>query len=106
MYIAGIGTATPRQRYKQTECWAALQVAPQFSRLAPRSRAILRKVLNGNNGIETRHLSFESLHDAFNLEPDILHGRFATHAPMLATQAAERALTEAGTSAGEIDAII
>jgi polyketide synthase Type III len=106
MYIAGIGTATPRQRYKQTECWEALQVAPQFSRLAPRSRAILRKVLNGNNGIETRHLAFESLHDAFELEPDVLHRRFARHAPALATQAAERALTEAGTSAGEIDAII
>jgi predicted naringenin-chalcone synthase len=106
MFITGLGTAVPRQRYKQSECWEALQAAPQFPRLAARSKAILRKVLNGDNGIETRHLAFESLHEAFGLEPDVLHRRFATHAPALGAQAAERALAQAGTSREEIDAII
>jgi polyketide synthase Type III len=106
MFITGLGTATPPQQYKQSEGWDAVQVAPQFSRLAPRSRAILRKVLNGNNGIETRHLALSSLHEVFDLDPNILHARFAHHAPLLATQAAERALENARTSVGEIDAIL
>ncbi len=106
MFIAGLGTATPPQRYKQTECWEALQVAPQFSRLSPRSRAILRKVLNGDNGIKTRHLALSTLHEVFDLHPDILHARFTRNAPQLAAQAAERALAAATVSIGEIDAII
>jgi predicted naringenin-chalcone synthase len=106
MFITGLGTANPPQRYKQTECWEAVQVAPQFPRLAPRSRAILRKVLNGNNGIETRHLAFDSLHEAFSLDPDTLHARFVHYAPRVATEAAERALANARTNVGEIDAIL
>jgi predicted naringenin-chalcone synthase len=106
MFITGLGTANPPQRYKQTEGWEAVQVAPQFARLAPRSRAILRKVLNGNNGIETRHLAFDSLHEAFSLDPDTLHARFVRYAPQVATEAAERALVNAETKVQEIDAII
>ena len=106
MYITGLGTAVPPQQYKQTECWEALQTSPQFNQLQPRSRAILRKVLTGNNGIETRHLAFASLHEAFQLDPDTLHARFLRHAPALATQAGVRALRAAGTDARDIDALI
>ena len=45
MFIVGIGVATPPQRFTQRECWDALQTSPQFPRLTPRSRAMLKKVL-------------------------------------------------------------
>jgi predicted naringenin-chalcone synthase len=106
MFIIGLGTAAPPQSYKQSESWAALQASQQFPRLSTRSHAILRKILTGNNGIETRHLALDSLHDVFATDPDILHARFAKHAPALATQAAERALRDAQTSVSEIDALI
>src|SRR5258707_6125933 len=106
MFITGIGTAAPPQPYKQTEGWEAVQLAPQFAQLTPRSRAILRKVLTGNNGIDTRRLALESLHEVFETGPDVLHARFARHAPALATQAAERALAEAGAARGGIGALI
>jgi 3,5-dihydroxyphenylacetyl-CoA synthase len=106
MFITGLGTAVPPQAFKQTEGWEAVQVSPQFSQLTARSRAILRKVLTGNNGIETRHLALDSLHDVFETDPDVLHARFARNAPLLATQAAERALKDAGATAGEMDALI
>ncbi|MDB6016897.1 MAG: Chalcone and stilbene synthase domain protein [Pedosphaera sp.] len=106
MFITGLGTAAPPQRYKQSECWAALQASAQFSRLSTRSHAILRKVLTGNNGIDTRHLAFDSLHEAFDLNPDVLHARFSRHAPLLATEAAQKALANSGTPADEIDAIV
>jgi alkylresorcinol/alkylpyrone synthase len=106
MIIAGLGTAAPSQRYTQKECWEAAQEISQFQRLSPRSRAIIKKVLTGNNGITARHLVLENLSQAFELTPDTLQARFATHAPLLATQAAERAFADAGIQSGAIDAVI
>ena len=106
MFITGLGTATPPTHYTQVQCWDALRAWDGLPKLEPRSQAILRKVLLGNNGICGRFLAFDQLTDAFALTPDILHARFATHAPVVAAQAASRALEESGTDAGEIDAVI
>jgi alkylresorcinol/alkylpyrone synthase len=106
MYLIGLGTAVPPRRFTQPECLAALQQAPQFPQLNARSHALLKKVLTGENGIESRHLAVESLEDAFVLTPDALHTRFARHAPELAAQAAERALANAQLASTEVDAII
>ena len=106
MFIIGLGTASPSHRYAQRDCWDALNNTALVARLTPRSRAILRKVLCGGNGIATRHLALDPLSQAFELTPDVLQARFTTHAPALATQAAERALKDAGCKAGEIDAIL
>ena len=57
MFIIGLGTAVPSQRHTQRDGWEAVQRWPKFSELAPRSRAILKKVLCGDNGIEARHLA-------------------------------------------------
>src|SRR5690348_16421831 len=69
MFITGLGTAAPARTYTQAQCWEALQGSTQFAKLTPRSRAILRKVLTGNNGIATRHLAFDHLNEAFDLTP-------------------------------------
>jgi predicted naringenin-chalcone synthase len=106
MFSTGLGTAAPLQTYSQAQCWEALQGSTQFAKLTPRSRAILRKVLTGNNGIATRHLAFDNLNEAFDLTPDALHARFIKTAPTLATEAAERALADAETSPEEIDAVV
>jgi predicted naringenin-chalcone synthase len=106
MFIIGLGTAAPAQSYTQQQCWETLQPSIHFAKLTPRSRAILRKVLTGNNGITTRHLALDDLSDAFNLTPDALHSRFIATAPALAAQAAERALADAGTRPDEIDALV
>jgi predicted naringenin-chalcone synthase len=106
MFITGLGTSAPVTRYRQAECWDALQESKIYSELQPRSRAILKKVLLGNNGIATRHLSLASLSEAFEMTPDALHARFAQHAPRLATSAAERALANAGVKAEQIDGVV
>ena len=106
MYLTGLGTAVPHGRFTQTECWEALQRAPQFSRLKERSRALLAKVLSGENGIVSRHLAVATLEEIFVLTPDTLHTRFARHAPVLATEAAEHALAAARIEAPQVDAII
>ena len=84
MFIAGLGTATPPNRYTQSECWDALVASAYLPRLSSRSQAILRKVLRGNNGICSRYLSFDDLIEAFAMTPDVLDARFAKHAPAVA----------------------
>ncbi len=106
MFITGLGTAAPSQRYTQAQCWETLQASTELAKLTPRSRAILRKVLTGNNGITTRHLALDNLADAFDMTPDALHARFIKTAPALSTQAAERALADAKTKPEEIDAVV
>src|SRR5579862_1638982 len=71
MFITGLGRAAPIHRYEQAQCWAALQGSERFALLTPRSRAILRKVLTGNNGIRTRHLALEQL----GHEPSVISTR-------------------------------
>jgi alkylresorcinol/alkylpyrone synthase len=106
MFITGVGTAAPATRYKQSECWAVLQDAEIFGRLAPRSRALLRKVFSGQNGVDSRALSLDPLTEAFDMTPNALHARFEKAAPALATEAAARALERAEISPNEIDAVL
>jgi len=106
MFITGLGTATPPKRYTQRECWEALRAAGQFAQLNLRSRAVLKKVLLGDNGIATRHLALEPLGEAFDLNPDALHARFVRHAPKLASQAAAAALKDASIRPDDIDGVI
>ena len=106
MFFIGLGTAVPPQRYVQHDSWAALNDWPQFSRLKPRSRAILKKVLCGDNGIDARHLALDPLAEVFEQTPDALQARFTRHAPALAAEAALRALKNAGCRAEEMDAVL
>jgi predicted naringenin-chalcone synthase len=106
MFIIGTGTATPPQRYSQQECWTTLKASARFQEFTPRSRAIMKKVLTGENGIATRHVALDHLDQAFEMTPDVLHERFIKNAPALATLAAERALASSKTSPHEIDAIL
>ena len=106
MFITGVGSATPPNHFTQAQCWEALMASPQFPQLASRSKAILKKVLLGDNGIDSRHLAFDDLSEAFAIDPDTMHRRFAKHAPVVAAAAAERAMRVAGKSAGDIDAVL
>lgn len=52
MFIQGVGTAVPQTRYKQSE-------SDVCTRLNPRARAVLRKVLSEQNGIDARALAHD-----------------------------------------------
>src|SRR6267154_912963 len=106
MFITGIGTASPPNRYAQTDCWEVFRHSALGNQLSPRSRAIVKKVLVGNNGIDSRHLALENLNQAFDLTPDALHERFLRTAPVLASQAASQAMADSGNLPDQIDAVI
>src|SRR6266699_684895 len=106
MFITGLGTASPPHRYAQTDCWEVFRHSALSNQLSPRSRAIVKKVLVGNNGIDSRHLALENLNQAFDLTPDALHERFLRTAPVLASQAASQAMADSGNLPDQIDAVI
>ena len=106
MFVTGVGTAVPAARYSQRQCWEALRRTPQFGALAAPARALLERVLLGEQGVRTRHLALARLEDAFEVEADVLARRFATHAPELATRAAQQALERAALEPRAVDALL
>ena len=106
MFINGVGTAAPATRYTQAECYEALLGSAQYAQLDRRSRALLQRLLLTDNGIATRALALNDLGEAFDARPDVLHGRFAHHAPLLVQQAGEAALRAARCPAHDIDGVV
>jgi predicted naringenin-chalcone synthase len=106
MFINGIGTANPAQRFTKAECLEAFQKSSWYARLDSRSHLVARTVLQRDNGIEARHLALARIDDVFNIDPDTLSKRFRDHAPGLAASAATRALHAARLDACDIDAVI
>src|SRR5687768_5470403 len=106
MFMQAVGTATPLHKYSQRECWELASRSPDIARLSSRSQAILRKVLTSDNGIQTRHFVMERLEEAFSLDPNTLHRRFADNAPKLAAEAARKAIEQAGVFIADIDAAV
>jgi predicted naringenin-chalcone synthase len=106
MFLRSIGTALPDRCYAKDECWDAFARSDWFERLGPRAHTVAKTVLRRDNGIEERWLAVDSLQEVFAIDPDTLHRRYATHAPLLAAQAGRRALERAGVHASEIDAVI
>ena len=106
MFIQGVGTATPEFHYTQRDCWNTLAASQYLPKLSGRSQAILRKVLTGDSGIETRSFAISNLDEAFSLDPNTLHRRFAENAPKVASAAAERAFATAAVTAHDIDALV
>jgi len=106
MFLSSIATALPDKRYTRSDCWEAFKASEWFARLDARSHAIAQMVLTRDNGMEERWLSVDSLDEVFAINADVLHRRFATHAPRLATAAGLAGLRGAGMDAEQIDAVI
>jgi alkylresorcinol/alkylpyrone synthase len=106
MFVNGLGTAHPPNRFTKAECWDAFRDSNWFRRLDHRSHRIAETVLFSDNGIESRYLAIESLHDVFRIDPDTLQQRFQAHAPALAASAAARALANAGVDVAAIDGVV
>ena len=106
MFVSGVGTATPHQRFTKADCWKAFERSEWFRKLDRRSHAIAESVLLRDNGIEARWLALDSLDEVFDIDPDTLHRRFSDNAPSLAARAAQTALLDAGVDAGAVDGVV
>ncbi len=106
MHILSVATANPPARFTKAECLVAFEKSAWLARLDERAHLIARTVLQRDNGIEARRLAVASLDEVFQIDPNTLSERFLTHAPLLAAQAGERAMNEAGLHASQVDAVV
>jgi alkylresorcinol/alkylpyrone synthase len=106
MFVNGLGTANPPQRYTKAQCWDAFRASDWFQRLDRRAHAIAETVLLHDNGIEARRLALNSLEEGFQIDPDTLHRRFLTHAPALAAEAGAKALNDAALAPIDVHAVV
>jgi predicted naringenin-chalcone synthase len=105
-FISGVGTAAPATRYTKAECLLAFRESSWYEKLDARARFVAHTVLQRDNGIDERRLAVDSLDEVFKIDTDTLASRFLAHAPTLATDAARRALADAGVDAALIDAVV
>ena len=91
MFINGLSAAAPPARYTQRQIWESMQGHKPFVQLNSRSKAVLKKVLLGDNGVGARHMAPQPLTQVMDLTPDTLQGIFVRHAPVLAAEAAAKA---------------
>ena len=105
-FISGVGTAAPATQYTKAECLLAFRESSWYEKLDARARFVAHTVLQRDNGIDERRLAVDSLDEVFKIDADTLAARFLAHAPTLATDAARRALNDAGITAASIDAVV
>ena len=105
-FIRGIGTAVPEYRYTKAECLAAFESSEWFGKLSRRSHVIAKTVLQRDNGIDARRLSVAKLAQVFEIDADVLNERFRLSAPVLASDAAAKAVRNADLRMADIDAVV
>lgn len=106
MYLLSLANRVPARSYTQHECWELAQAAGLPDRIAPRSAALLERLLTANNGIARRHFAAEDIERLFTRSPEDLNRDFERAAPALSAEALRTALTQASTHPAELDALI
>ena len=106
MFLHALATAVPPAVFTQAQCWEIVQNAPAKQRLSRRTQLILRTILKGDSGVKTRHFAVPEIGGVFDLTSDQLNAAFRTEAPSLAGRALTAALSQAGITADEIDALL
>ena len=106
MYLQSLATAFPPHAFTQAECLQILNDSGAVDGLRGRSRELLRKVLTGDSGIETRRFSDPDLAKTFGRDAGQLHKHFELHAPRLASEALLKACDLASLKPSGIDALL
>ena len=106
MFLHALATAVPPAVFTQAQCLEIVRNSTAKHRLTRRAQLILRTVLKGDSGVQTRHFAVPEIAGVFDLTCDQLNTAFRAEAPRLAGRALTAALTQAGVTAGEVDALL
>jgi predicted naringenin-chalcone synthase len=100
--VRSLATAHPDLYVTQDQ---ALGVFTSAFALGPEETSLYRKVLGGKY-IRGRYIGMDSIEQAAELDPDELNQRFLKHGRRIATEAARRALDQAGLAPGAIGGLV
>lgn len=105
MFLQALATAVPAATFTQQQCWDVGRDAPALRRISRRSQLILRSILTGDSGIDTRHFALSDIAHAYDLTQDELNAGFRREASRLAGEALIKALGQAGVAPDQLDAL-
>lgn len=105
MFLESISSAFPEEVFTQEDCWVALKKEVERVGLRKRSLGLLESILLGDSGIDSRRFALGEPERIFGLEAQGLNEAFEKHAPRLASEAVEKALSSAGILGSELDAL-
>jgi len=106
MFLQSLATAVPPATFSQPDCWSLVERSDVRARLSRRTKLVLKSILTGNHGIEHRHFAVPDIERIFDRSSDELNDAFRTEAPVLACQALEKALDQAGIKPSGLDALL
>lgn len=105
MFLEAINSAFPPHSFTQGECLTIIRNSPATTRLKPRSRLILERILGGDSGIEKRHFAVENPDILFESTAEDLSIRFESEAPRLGAEALSKVLLDADIDPADLDAL-
>lgn len=106
MHLHALATAVPPTAFSQPQCWEIAQRSDVRQRLTKRSMLILRSILRGDHGIESRHFAVPEIDRIFDRDADHLNATFRTEAPGLSARALALALARAELRPADVDALL
>ncbi|MGH8018470.1 MAG: type III polyketide synthase [Opitutaceae bacterium] len=104
-YLHALATSVPGHVFTQAECWKRAVVSPARERLNQQSQVLLRRILTGETGIQTRHFASPNFEQLFEGSADELNASFRAEAPALALAALRKALEQAALAPAQLDAL-
>jgi alkylresorcinol/alkylpyrone synthase len=105
MQLHALVTASPPVVFTQQQCAELAKDERVTQRLSRRSQLILRSVLSGDSGVETRHFAVSDVGGVFGYSADQLNEAFRKEAPALAARALVDALRKISLGPDKIDAL-
>ncbi len=106
MYLESLTTSLPECRLTQAECWERFRSSRAAARLTQGARGLVRRVLLGDSGIDTRHFALPPEDALFEMDAEALNKAFEAEAPPLGEKALRDALEQAGLLPADLDALI
>ncbi len=105
MYLQSLASAFPDRSLTQREAWELLDSQSAATSLSRRGLKLVRAILCGNSGVETRRYAIEP-EELFQMDAEALNKAFEREAPRLAAVALEKACRANGVSPDAIDALL
>jgi predicted naringenin-chalcone synthase len=101
--IIGMGTANPPLRLSQE---TAFEVYTNLVPLSDRAKALMERIFVSNHSIGYRYLGLDTPTDVLQDSQDELIARYKKYGVRVAVEAASRALSNAGLTPEDIDALV
>lgn len=105
MFLQSLASEFPDRSLTQRETWNLLEANAGATSLSRRGLKLIRTILCGASGVETRRYAIPP-EELFSMDAEDLNHAFEREAPRLGAGALKKACQAAGVSPSEIDALL